>query len=104
MPATSSSVPPRGRSTSICSSDSGKTTHSLPRAFTSDPTAKLIDASQIYLDTGRFCWPNLPGEKSELQDSPDLPGTLSRQHHALVTPGSCDSAHQCRSPPGNPHR
>src|SRR5205807_2253246 len=47
MPVTSSSVPPKGRSISICSSDSGKTTHSRPRAFTSDPTAKLILFSLI---------------------------------------------------------
>src|SRR6266702_1558654 len=51
MPVTSSSVPPKGRSISICSSDSGKTTHSRPRAFTSDPTAKLILASLICSNT-----------------------------------------------------
>src|SRR6266566_2990815 len=51
MPVTSSSVPPKGRRISICSSDSGKTTHSRPRAFTSDPTAKLILASLICSNT-----------------------------------------------------
>src|SRR5437588_53033 len=51
MPVTSSSVPPKGRRISICSSDSGKTTHSRPRAFTSDPTAKRIPTSYIYTDT-----------------------------------------------------
>src|SRR6266571_3644898 len=51
MPVTSSSVPPKGRRISICSSDSGKTTHSRPRALTSDPTAKLILASLICSNT-----------------------------------------------------
>src|SRR6266700_2993965 len=51
MPVTSSSVPPRGRRISICSSDSGKTTHSRPRALTSDPTAKLMLFSLICSNT-----------------------------------------------------
>jgi hypothetical protein len=41
IPAISSSVPPSGRNTSRSSSDSGSTTHSRPRALTSEPTAKV---------------------------------------------------------------
>src|SRR5215218_4024827 len=52
MPVTSSSVPPRGRTTSSSSSDSGSTTHSRPRARTSDPTAKLICLSCRRVLTG----------------------------------------------------
>src|SRR5437763_1578969 len=42
MPAISSSVPPRGRRTRKSSSDSGRTTHSLPRVRTRDPIAKAL--------------------------------------------------------------
>src|SRR4029453_8875852 len=42
MPVTSSSVPPSGRNTSKSSADSGSTTHSLPRALTSEPTANVM--------------------------------------------------------------
>src|SRR5437588_8707404 len=50
-PVTSSFVPPSGRKISICSSDSGKTTHSRPRALTSEPTAKFMPFLQTCLHT-----------------------------------------------------
>src|SRR6266699_4376490 len=52
IPVTSSSLPPSGRRINICSPDSGSTTHSLPRALTSEPTAKFIHASQKYASIG----------------------------------------------------
>src|SRR6266581_2168379 len=99
MPATSSSVPPSGRSTSICSSDSGKTTHSRPRALTSDPTAKLMPTSQIYSDTRQFCLPNPPRVQNESRYIPDPPGTLYTLHHARVFRDIHDSAHRHKSRP-----
>src|SRR6266581_8139403 len=99
MPVTSSSVPPKGRRISICSSDSGKTTHSRPRAFTSDPTAKLMPISQKYSDTRQFCLPNPPRVQNESQCNPDPPGTLYTRHHVRVFRDTHGNAHRHKSRP-----
>src|SRR5215831_9671790 len=103
MPVTSSSVPPRGRKINICSSDSGKTTHSRPRAFTSDPTAKLMPTSQKYSDTRQFCLPNHPLVQNESRCNPDPPGTWSSLHPVLVVRDTYDNAHRRISRPWNLH-
>src|SRR5437667_10664948 len=104
MPVTSSSVPPRGRRTRSCPCDSGNTTHSLPRAFTSDPTAKLILASQRLLDTGRSCLTNLLDSQSGSQNSRDPPGTPPPPHHVLAFRDNRDKGHQYKSQQSNPDR
>src|SRR6266567_2126141 len=78
MPVTSSSVPPKGRRISICSSDSGKTTHSRPRAFTSDPTAKLILASLICSNTAT---PHPEGDRKGPSLASTQPPPLQRLPH-----------------------
>src|SRR5262245_58096134 len=64
MPVTSSSVPPNGRSTSKSSADSGSTTHSLPRALTSEPTANAMAMSS--LSTQEPARLSYPGDESHI--------------------------------------
>src|SRR5947209_3444844 len=66
MPVTSSSVPPRGRNTSKSISDSGSTTHSLPRALTSEPTANAMAIRSLLSYLQKPARPSYPGDKSHI--------------------------------------
>src|SRR4029434_8753482 len=69
MPVTSSSVPPSGRNTSKSSADSGSTTHSLPRALTSEPTANAMAISS--LSTQEPARLARPGDESRVAGASD---------------------------------
>src|SRR5262245_21039817 len=66
MPVTSSSVPPNGRNTSKSSADSGSTTHSLPRALTSEPMANAIAISSLLPNLQKPARLSYPCHKSRI--------------------------------------
>src|SRR5262249_18539172 len=71
MPVTSSSVPPSGRNTSKSSADSGSTTHSLPRALTSEPTANAIAISSLLPNLQKPARLARPGDESRVAGARD---------------------------------
>jgi hypothetical protein len=65
-PVISSSLPPRGRSTSrsVSSLDSGRTTHSRPRVRTREPTSKLIYQAVLCSEAAVMAASGVEGENA----------------------------------------
>src|SRR3970040_179921 len=98
MPVISSSVPPNGRRTSISSSDSGRTTHSRPRALTREPTVKVMTFLQRHADTSLQPDPNHPAPQILSLCTPCLPCTPLAHYPAGGVPRTGDGNHPHRSP------
>src|SRR5262245_41315843 len=97
MPVTSSSVPPSGRNTSKSSADSGSTTHSLPRALTSEPTANAMAIRSLLSSLQKPAWLSYPGDASHITcaGQADVEQLLFLFDKILTYLGICFSAQYC---------